>query len=60
MFFLSEEELRGKKILDCPAGACSFTAISNKLGFDVTACDIAYYHSGEDLKIKVFEILNTQ
>ena len=52
MFLLSKEELQGKKILDCPAGACSFTAIGNKSGFDVTACDIAYYHSGEDLKNK--------
>lgn len=52
MFSLSVEELRGKKILDCPAGACSFTAVGNKSGIDVTACDIAYYHSGEDLKNK--------
>lgn len=52
MFSLSEKELQGKKILDCPAGACSFTAVGNKLGLHVTACDIAYYHSGEDLKNK--------
>ncbi|MFB5663722.1 SAM-dependent methyltransferase [Alteribacillus sp. HJP-4] len=52
MFSLSKEELQGKKILDCPAGACSFTAVGNKSGLDVTACDIAYYHSGEDLKNK--------
>ncbi|KHF41590.1 SAM-dependent methyltransferase [Halalkalibacter okhensis] len=52
MFSLSEEELQGKKILDCPAGACSFTAVGNELGLDVTACDIAYDHSGEDLKYK--------
>lgn len=52
MFSLSEGELQGKKILDCPAGACSFTAVGNKLGLDVTACDIAYYHSAEDLKNK--------
>lgn len=52
MFLLTEEELKGKKILDCPAGACSFTAIGNKSGIDVTACDIAYYHSDEDLKNK--------
>ncbi len=32
--------------------ACSFTAVGNKLGLDITACDIAYYHSGEDLKNK--------
>ena len=52
MFSLSVEALKGKKILDCPAGACSFTAVSNKLGLDVTACDIAYYYSGKDLKNK--------
>jgi len=52
MFSLSVEELKGKKILDCPAGACSFTAVGNKLGLDITACDIAYSHSGENLKNK--------
>ena len=52
MFSLSVEELYGKKILDCPAGGCSFTAIGNKLGLNVTACDIAYYHAEEDLKNK--------
>lgn len=52
MFSLSVEALQGKKILDCPAGACSFTAVGNKSGLDVTACDIAYYHTGEDLRNK--------
>ncbi|MGG4199630.1 SAM-dependent methyltransferase [Peribacillus frigoritolerans] len=52
MFSLSVEELKGKKILDCPAGACSFPAVGNKSGLSVTACDIAYYHSGEDLNNK--------
>ena len=52
MFSFSKKELEGKKILDCPAGACSFTAIGNNSGLDVTACDIAYDHSGEDLKNK--------
>ncbi|PMC34319.1 SAM-dependent methyltransferase [Bacillus sp. UMB0899] len=52
MLSLSEKELYGKKILDCPAGACSFTAVGNKLGLDVTACDIAYDHPVEDLKNK--------
>ncbi|MFD1735238.1 SAM-dependent methyltransferase [Bacillus salitolerans] len=52
IFSLSEEELQGKKILDCPAGACSFTAVGNKKGVDVTACDIAYYYSEEDLRNK--------
>nr|WP_239584130.1 hypothetical protein [Aquibacillus albus] len=52
MFLLSKEDLEGKKILDCPSGACSFSAVGNSLGLDVTACDIAYYHSGEDLRNK--------
>lgn len=52
MFSLSSEELEGKKILDCPAGACSFTAISQQKGLDVTACDIAYYHPEEALANK--------
>lgn len=52
MFSLSIEEWKGKKILDCPAGACSFTAVGNKSGLDVTACDIAYSYSGEALEMK--------
>jgi hypothetical protein len=52
MFSLSQEELQGKKILDCPAGACSFTAVGNKSGLNVTACDIAYFHSNNVLKNK--------
>jgi hypothetical protein len=55
MFNLSKEELKGKKILDCPAGACSFTAKANQLGADVTATDIAYYHPFEQLAQKGFE-----
>lgn len=52
MFSLSLAELKGKKTLDCPAGACSFTALGNKMGLDITACDIAYYHSRKDLEMK--------
>ena len=55
MFNLSQEELRNKKILDCPAGACSFTAIANKKGADVTATDIVYYHPFEQLAEKGFD-----
>ena len=29
MFKLKEADLVGRRILDCPAGACSFTAISS-------------------------------
>lgn len=57
MFSLSLAELKGKKVLDCPSGACSFTAKGNTLGLDVTACDIAYYHSRKDLKQKGFQDL---
>jgi len=37
MFNLTQEDLVGRKILDCPAGACSVTAKANQLGADVTA-----------------------
>jgi uncharacterized protein (TIGR02246 family) len=52
MFDLKEEELRGIKILDCPSGACSFAARAADLGFDVTASDVAYYFSSEELEEK--------
>ncbi|SDW18834.1 hypothetical protein SAMN05421781_0772 [Marinococcus luteus] len=52
MFALSKASIQGRSILDCPAGACSFTAIANSLGAEVTACDIAYDHRGEELKQK--------
>ncbi|MDQ0193025.1 SAM-dependent methyltransferase [Paenibacillus wynnii] len=52
MFDLLPEELAGRRILDCPAGACSFTAKANTLGADVTAVDIAYYHTPAKLAQK--------
>lgn len=52
MFNLSKEELAGRTILDCPAGACSFTAIANQHGADVTAVDIAYFHPFDQLAAK--------
>lgn len=52
MFNLKEADLVGQRILDCPAGACSFTARSNQLGSDVTAADIAYYYSTDELSDK--------
>jgi hypothetical protein len=55
IFSLTEGDLKGRKILDCPSGACSFTAIGNKIGLDVTACDIVYYHKPQDLKQKGFK-----
>ncbi|WIV21014.1 SAM-dependent methyltransferase [Paenibacillus polygoni] len=55
MFNLTQEELRGRKILDCPAGACSFTAMANTQGADATASDIAYYYPFEQLAQKGFD-----
>ncbi|HAF97385.1 class I SAM-dependent methyltransferase [Paenibacillus lactis] len=55
MFDLQAGELAGKKILDCPAGACSFTAHAAAAGLDVTASDIAYDHRIDDLERKGLE-----
>lgn len=52
MFNLNESDLAGQRILDCPAGACSFTAKANQLHFDVTAADIAYYFATDELADK--------
>ncbi|MCP3026463.1 methyltransferase domain-containing protein [Halobacillus sp. A5] len=52
MFDLSEDRLKGRKILDCPAGACSFTAEGREKGLDITAADIAYDHSLDQLELK--------
>jgi len=49
MFNLNLEELEGKSILDCAAGASSFTPIMHKLGFDVKAVDILYSESPRKL-----------
>ena len=49
MFDLSSEELAGGKILDCAAGASSFTAEMSKRGFDVTAVT---------MKIQMFFVIN--
>ncbi|WAH37252.1 SAM-dependent methyltransferase [Alicyclobacillus dauci] len=55
MFNLSKEDLMGRKVLDCPSGACSFTANANKNGIDTMATDIAYYHDVDDLEKKGFQ-----
>jgi len=49
MFGLKDEDMLNKRILDCPGGACSFTATANQKGFNVTACDIAYGYPENDL-----------
>ncbi|AIQ68400.1 SAM-dependent methyltransferase [Paenibacillus graminis] len=52
MFNLQPGELGGRSILDCPAGACSFTSEAHKLGAASVAADIAYYYSAEALRDK--------
>ncbi|RIN26345.1 SAM-dependent methyltransferase [Staphylococcus succinus] len=52
MFDLSLPELERKNILDCPAGACSFSAIGRQKGLNIEACDIAYYFNRVDLYAK--------
>jgi len=42
MFNLNLENLGGRSILDCAAGASSFTPIMHSLGFNVKAVDILY------------------
>ncbi len=51
IFDLDGPMLAGGRVLDCPAGASSFTAESYLKGSDVTACDIMYnLHAGELLE----------
>ena len=49
MFGLDESLLRNGRILDCPAGASSFAAEAHKLGINVTACDILYNLTVDEL-----------
>ena len=52
MFGLDESDLKKDRIFDCPAGASSFAAEAHRLGFDVTACDILYNRSTDELIAK--------
>lgn len=52
MFGLSEANLAGKKILDCPSGPDSFVAEAHARGFDVTGCDPLYAKSGIEILIQ--------
>lgn len=57
MFDLDLEKLNGKKILDCAAGASSFTSFMSKKGYDVTAVDLLYNNDSEFLKNRCEEHL---
>ncbi|GAF64641.1 hypothetical protein BTS2_1534 [Bacillus sp. TS-2] len=58
IFSLSIDDLKGKRVLDCPAGACSFTAIAKQLGLNATAGDIAYSFLAEELETKGLNDIN--
>lgn len=57
IFGLNEDILRKGPLLDCPAGAASFTAEAREKGFDVTACDILYSQPFDRLAKKGLEDL---
>lgn len=58
MFNLNLENLKGKTILDCAAGASSFTANMTQKGFNVKAADILYDKEPQFLKKKCENHLN--
>ncbi|MNH74769.1 hypothetical protein D3C73_269880 [compost metagenome] len=58
MFDLHETELAGRVILDCPAGACSFTAEGGRRGYDIIAADIAYQFGPDELELKGIQDLS--
>ncbi|MFE6926196.1 methyltransferase domain-containing protein [Nocardia sp. NPDC057663] len=51
MFHLSDDDLTGRRILDCPGGAASFTAEATTLGAAVTAVDPIYARSTTELSV---------
>lgn len=58
MFDLDLCELKGVNILDCAAGASSFTAHMSDLGFDVKAVDLLYGEDHQVLRERSREHLN--
>jgi len=58
MFALCKDDLSCGPILDCPAGASSFTAEACAMGYDVTAADILYGEPAETLKENCTEDLS--
>jgi SAM-dependent methyltransferase len=52
MFDLDISKLKNRKILDCAAGASSFTGFMNKNGYDVIAADVLYDKSPDFLQKK--------
>jgi len=49
MLALREDELRGRKVLDCPSGPDAFVAESHRRGYDVTGADPLYHNPVETI-----------
>ncbi len=49
LFDLDEKSLKQGPVLDCPAGAASFTAEAGQLGIEAAACDTLYGSALENL-----------
>lgn len=58
MFNLDLNQLQNKKILDCAAGASSFTSFMSKSGFDAMAADLLYDKNPKFLQSRCEEHLN--
>jgi len=50
MFDLTVESIRGKRVLDCPGGPGSFTAVASEFAASVTAVDPVYGPPAGDLE----------
>lgn len=58
MFNLNPYDLGGESILDCAAGASSFTARMGEMGVDIKAIDLLYHKKPSYLKERCREHLN--
>ena len=59
MFSLNKEELKNIRILDCAAGASSFTSHLLRKGYDIKAVDILYNKNPEEIKKQCQNDFNT-
>ena len=59
MFSLNKEELKNIRILDCAAGASSFTSHLLRKGYDIKAVDILYNKNLEEIKKQCQNDFNT-
>jgi hypothetical protein len=53
MFGLKEEDLKGERLLDCPAGPSSFTAEATAKGISATASDPAFSLSNDEIAKRI-------